>query len=288
MVAGLFFFDFFASLGGWGRLVGFSVALAYFTLFNSAWGKGKTVGKRIMGIEVVDSTGGHISVSRSFLRYLVLGVPFFLNGAPFPPAVIASPVGYLVGFLIFGLGGSIVYLYVFNRKTRQSLHDLMVGTFVVRGKGSGQFAAGTIWWPHLVIMGFLCLAVIGLSFASISLLKKGVFSDILLVQEKLLASGKVHGAMVYVGKARFDHDGVRQEASFLQSTVVWKVRPTNYQAAADEMASIILANYPDIAKKDSLVVIISYGYDIGISHVWITQSFQHSPQQWISVLGGTK
>jgi len=288
MVAGLFFFDFFASLGGWGRLVGFSVALAYFTLFNSAWGKGKTVGKRIMGIEVVDSTGGHISVSRSFLRYLVLGVPFFLNGAPFPPSVVTSPIGYLIGLLIFGLGGSIVYLYVFNRKTRQSLHDLVVGTFVVRGEGSGQFDAGAIWRPHLVIVGFLCLAVIGLSFASVSLLKKGFFSNILLVQEKLLASGKVRGATVDVGKAWFDHDGVRQEASFLQSTVVWKVRPTNYQAAADEMASIILANYPDIAKKDSLVVIISYGYDIGISHAWITQSFQHSPQQWISVLGGTK
>lgn len=287
-MAGLFFFDFFASLGGWGRLVGFSVALAYFTLFNSTWGKGKTVGKRVMGIEVVDSTGGHISVSRSFLRYLVLGVPFFLNGAPIPSNVIASPIGYLIGLLIFGLGGSIVYLYVFNRKTRQSLHDLVVGTFVVRGEGSGQFTAGTIWQPHLVIVGFLCLAVIGLSFTSASLLKKGVFSNILLVQEKLLASGKVHGATVYVGKAWFDHDGVRQEASFLQSTVVWKDRPTNYQAAADEMASIILANYPDIAKKDSLVVIISYGYDIGISHAWITQSFQHSPQQWIHALDGTK
>jgi hypothetical protein len=181
-----------------------------------------------------------------------------------------------------------VYLYVFNRKTRQSLHDLVVGTFVVRGEGSGQFTAGTIWRPHLVIVGFLFLVVIGLSFASASLLKKGVFSNILLVQEKLQSSGKVRWATVNVGKTWFDHDGVRQEASFLQSAVVWKVRPGDYQAAADEMASIILANYPDIDKEDSLGVTICYGYDIGISHVWITQSFHKSPQQWIRVLGGTK
>jgi uncharacterized RDD family membrane protein YckC len=287
-VAGLFLFDFFASLGGWGRLVGFGVALAYFTLFNSAWGKGKTVGKRIMGIEVVDSTGGHISVRRSFLRYLVLGVPFFLNGAPFPPAVIASPLGYLIGFLIFGLGGSIGYLYVFNGRTRQSLHDLVVGTFVVRGGGSGRFTAGTVWRPHFFIVGFLCLAVIGLSCASVKLLKKGVFSNILLVEQKLQSSGNVRGVTVDVGTAWFDHDDVRQEATFLQSTAIWKIRPTDYQAAADEMASIILANYPDIDKKDSLSVTICYGYDIGISHVWSARSFHKSPQQWIRDLGGTK
>src|ERR1700722_15306873 len=89
---GFFLFDFFARLGGWGRLIGFGVALVYFGRFNSGLEKGKTIGKRIMGIEVIDSAGSHISLGRSLLRYLVLGVPFFLNGALLPGSILTSPI----------------------------------------------------------------------------------------------------------------------------------------------------------------------------------------------------
>jgi len=285
---GLLFFDFFAKLGGWGRLIGFAVAIVYFGVLNSGLGKGKTVGKRIMGIEVINSTGGHLSVGRSFLRYLILGVPFFLNGAPLPTSVVMSPIEYLAVFLVFGLGGSIVYLYVFNRRTRQSLHDLTVGTFVVRGEGSGPFAAKCIWRPHLAIVGVWCLAVIGFSLVGPSLLKTVSFSDLLVVQQKLQSSGKVRAPTVFVGKSWNYQNGVKQEATYLLSTVVWKERPEDYQAAAEEMASIILASYPNIGKKDVLGITVSYGYDIGISHMWIRQSFQHSPQEWVDLLGRAK
>jgi len=51
-VSGLFFFDFYARLGGWGRLIGFGADSMYFGILNSGIGKGQTIGKRIMKIEV--------------------------------------------------------------------------------------------------------------------------------------------------------------------------------------------------------------------------------------------
>ena len=36
------------------------------------------------------------------------------------------------GLILFGFGQAIVYLYIFNRRTRQSLHDLILGTFVTQ------------------------------------------------------------------------------------------------------------------------------------------------------------
>ena len=47
-VSGLFFFNFYAQLGGWGRLIGLGVDSIYFGILNSAIGKGQTIGKRMI------------------------------------------------------------------------------------------------------------------------------------------------------------------------------------------------------------------------------------------------
>src|ERR1700688_3195075 len=52
----------------------------YFVLLNSRIGKGQTLGKRAMHLQVVNACGEPISVSKSFIRYLVLSAPFFLTG----------------------------------------------------------------------------------------------------------------------------------------------------------------------------------------------------------------
>jgi hypothetical protein len=120
------------------------------------------------------------------------------------------------------------------------------------------------------------------------LAKTGVFPDLSVVQQKLQSSGKVYAATVSVGKSWNRQKGVTQQISFFQSTAIFKERPMNYEAAAGEIAAIILATYPEIAKEDDLMVSVFYGYDIGIAHAWIRSTFQHSPQQWMNILGSAK
>jgi hypothetical protein len=76
-----------------------------------------------MKIEVTNKFGEHITLGQSLLRNTILGTPFFLNGAMLPPSTLMSPIGYVIGFIVFGIGASLP-LY-FNRRTRQSLHDLV-------------------------------------------------------------------------------------------------------------------------------------------------------------------
>jgi hypothetical protein len=76
------------------------------------------------------------------------------------------------GFILFGFGDAIVYLYIFNRRTRQSLHDLIVGTFVTQTTPRRTYnlhdliaavfvsqrpppgqVVGSIWRPHLIVVG---------------------------------------------------------------------------------------------------------------------------------------
>ncbi|HSH39809.1 MAG TPA: RDD family protein [Chthoniobacterales bacterium] len=106
-VAGVFLFDQFAALGNWGRLVGLVIALVYFGVLNSSIGGGQTVGKRCFRTRTVDNANHSIDLGRSILRFNVIALPFFLNGAPglqFAPWWVLT----LAGIVIFGFGGTII------------------------------------------------------------------------------------------------------------------------------------------------------------------------------------
>src|SRR5437016_12192213 len=92
-ILGLIFFERFVELGGWGRIIGFVIALLYFGLMNSAVSDGQTIGKRLTKIRVAKATGEPLGISESFLRFTIIGIPFFLNGAPIQSEVLSSWVG---------------------------------------------------------------------------------------------------------------------------------------------------------------------------------------------------
>ncbi len=286
LVPGLIWFNSLVRLGGWGRLIGFFVAIVYFGVLNSAIGRGQTVGKRIMQIQVIDRSGHCISLGRSFLRYAVLGAPFFLNQLIVPPSALISPIGSLVNFIMFGFGGATIYLYVFNRRTRQGLHDLIAGTFVARTTPSGH-VAGSIWRPHLILVGLFLVAVMGLSAAIPRLTRQGVFPDLLSVERSIEATGEVHKAEVFVGKKWSSQGGTLHETTYLQAKAVWKEPNPDFGPAAQQVAAIILRDFPKAMDMDIIEVKISYGYDIGFGSMWKNQTIARSPSEWSAIVAHT-
>ena len=155
---GFFMADEFVRLGPWGRLLGFSVALIYFGVLNSNITGGQTLGKRVLKVKVVPTDGAPLAVAKSFLRFLPLGAPWFLINAQLPESVLLSFGLYALSVAIFGIGILIIYLYVFNRRSRQSLHDLLVGSYVVSADTSGPVIAPAVWQGHLAVCALLLVA----------------------------------------------------------------------------------------------------------------------------------
>ncbi|MEK6300341.1 MAG: RDD family protein [Acidobacteriota bacterium] len=281
IVFGFMFFDTLAALGVWGRLFGFSIALLYFGFLNSRIGNGQTVGKRILKIQVVGRDGQLISVSRSCLRYSVLGPAYFLNGAMIPPSILMTPIEAVVSLLIFGFGGATIYLYLFNRKTRQSLHDLVARTYVVRSRLSSELNLSPMATRHLYITGVILLLSIILPLVTTRLVTSTApFADLLKVQNSLLDSGKLQMASVFVGQGA----GPNGNVNYFRADAVWKGEPGSMAEAQREIASIVLRDYPDAVNKDLIVIAIAYGYDIGIASYWRSASDEASPKEWIARL----
>lgn len=82
------------------------VNMAYFTYFHGY--TGRTPGKMVMGLRVIQASGEAMTPGLAFLRW----------------------VGYLVSFLCFGMG----YLWVTFDLRKQGWHDKIAGTVVVLKK----------------------------------------------------------------------------------------------------------------------------------------------------------
>src|SRR5947209_7482134 len=66
----------------------------------------------------------------------------------------------LIDWIILAIGAAIFYLIAFNAKTRQSVHDLVVGSYVVR-LGSETVDKPKIWGGHYAVVA-LILVLAGL------------------------------------------------------------------------------------------------------------------------------
>jgi uncharacterized RDD family membrane protein YckC len=159
-ILGLQFLSVFAKMGRWGCLVGYPIAMAYLGLLNSRLGKGQTLGKRLVQIRVVGEDGQFISPARSLLRTGLLVSAYLLSPLYTQPLSL-SPFFVLYLLISAGLQVGAAYFYLFNRRTRQVLHDLVAHTCVVRDIPKGALSLPPVARVHYVISGGLTVLWVG-------------------------------------------------------------------------------------------------------------------------------
>ncbi len=274
-LAGWALFDVFARMGGYARVVGLVVALAFFGVMNSALFGGQTLGKRLLKVRVVGKDGALLSLPQSLLRYTILGVPFFLNGAPFDSAVLFSPMGYVLSLLIFGGMLSILYLYVFNRHGRRSLHDLVVGSSVVSAQTPiAAVRPQPVWRVHVAVVGVLLIAAAIMPAFTGRLAQGDLFKDLLLAHEAVNAEPGVQNAQL-VHSTSFRSGSANVQSAIAQ---VKLAEPrVDDGALAEHLARVILANDQKAAAMSTIQVTLVYGYDLGIASSWRSHSYQFDP-----------
>jgi uncharacterized RDD family membrane protein YckC len=282
LILGTIFFDTFASMGGWGRLVGYSIGLLYFGIANSSVGDGQTIGKKLLKLRVVSSNGELLSMGRSFLRYSILTIPYFLNGLilPTPDSISAQILlNLFLGLVVIGLGLSTVYLFIFNRKTRQSVHDLVTNTFVTSSGTIEPSLTQRIWRGHLIAIAIWILLVVCAPLTLFIVFRNSEFpTDALIAaQRNLEETGNLRSATVYVGKAWATGSN---EISFVKANCILKTRPENHELLAAELASRLIDSYPEAASVDVIQVNLVYGFDIGIASGSTNYSESHAPNEW--------
>ena len=276
LLLGLAFFQWAANLGQAGRLVGFVAALVYFGVLNSRIGGGQTLGKRLLGIRVTDRAGEALSLMRSSLRFLVLAIPYFLNGLWFDVntasvGVLEFLFGVLLAFIVFGGLGAIVYLIIFNRRTRQSLHDLAIGSFVVRGRPKAVPLALATPRLHIILVGlWLALALIVPGAVVLAAREPSgqaaSLTSLVELQEAIRTQPGVRQVKIQVGQRSVATVRTgRSTTTFLRVDVQAGDGRTELDALSSAIASMVLERYPNLLGRQVLVVGVRRGFDLGIA-----------------------
>lgn len=276
-VLGLFFFRLFSQLGPWGRLVGFFISLVYFSVMESAIGGGQSLGKLWLKLIVVDAQGNTIPFEQAVLRFTIFAVPGFLFGLPLPVSRTPWAVVILLGVVLLGAGGATLYLIVFNRATRQGLHDLAVGSYVASAAESGPVAARPARSKHwLVAASIPVVALVAGVFAARAThwgLFPGLMDDLRFVERMY---GVQRGAAY--AQTTYRQDGDR--SSTLEITACFDEDLDAPSAQAGLIARHLLQYDPRARMYDSIRIVIQREYDIGIARGSHNSSFENSPEEW--------
>lgn len=280
-------------LGQEGRFVGAAITLIYFGIFDSRWGGGASLGKRALGLRVVRQSGEAIGLVRSLIRTTVFWLPYYLNGLyftsiPVPGTPVSRGIdlslGVLGGIVVFGGGILSIYFYVFNRQTRQSLHDLVAATFVVRAQETNAPVRAQIWKGHFAVATALCLLcaagpaalVIFLSGTSIG----RSFDEMATIQAELLKLPGVDTAQVLEGSTTFATSTSSVTQTILTINVRMNAVPHSLTSEQNQVAAVVLKREPSILGEQFLAVSVTYGYDLGIFKWTNGETWSGTSLQW--------
>jgi len=293
---GFQFFDQLAAMGQNARFIGAAVALLYFGLLNSSVGGGQTLGKRVMGIRVVGASGEAIGVLRSIARWFVLALPYYLNGMDLTPfagsddAQTVALLGALAAFVVIGLGGAHVYLYIFNRKTRQSLHDLMLETYVVRAPSSGE--VGVRVWPMHVAIALAFIAAGGLVLpAALRPLADRMVGDETFEALRQLESdiealpGIERAVLSTESVTTTEPDKATSTTSYLSVTVYLRQRISAAEPMMKDVARVVLKRAPELLDQQQLRIVVATSFDLGLVQATDSVWASATADQWRDALG---
>ena len=109
----------------------------------------------------------------------------------------------IIGVVVFGAILSTAYLYVFNRRPRQSLHDLVARTYVV-GIDQDKSSVEAVWPIHYGVVCILFLVPLHAGLYSFDLLGEEPFKGLSKTQRVLMANEPVRYPSVLASESYSD------------------------------------------------------------------------------------
>jgi len=284
-IIGMIFQDFFSNMGIYGPLFGMAIVIFYQTIFNSKVVNGQTFGKMILNIQVVDINGNTLNIDLSILRALILSVPYFTINISIPYISDISILSIIKSIILFSMVLGVIVIYIFNNKTRQSLHDLLIGSYVVSTERNEELKPiPAVNKASFYILGSLIILVIG--FNIFFLTQKSELGNLNIVNNKI---EQINGVI---------QSGVNKKTNVFygEKKTVTKIYQANIRVSnlpdgnienskiVQDVVKIILRNESDIDNYDILYVSLTKGFDIGIARYSSSTNISKTPSEWRKIL----
>lgn len=253
-----------------GRLIGLVISGSYFAYFNSEAQGGQTFGKRLLKIKVVNHFGDYISIKQSLLRYAVIAPPLMFNHLILPLNVWSIALAGIIGGVLFSVPLANLYLLIFNRRSKQLIHDIIGKTIVLQNDsadGTYETTGRTNIGVSLSICTVIFIAIVGLAIANSRV-------ELQETYQKISALPDVYAVVTSTGSTTTTSFGGE---STTRNHFVAKVRVKSIQSMdstfAKKVAEIIKQDQNIESGNQIIRVVLVGGYNLGIWSSTVTNTF---------------
>ena len=287
MVLSLGLENWFVKLGEHGVWLGLLVSIAYFVPSQSSFGNGQSLGKRILGIQVLNMNGEPLSLVKSFLRYLIIAFVGYIG-------VFSGVVNLIVGSELSTMADSIVgamwfvavvgcYLFLPLHPLKRGLHDLVANSIVVYCDRFNATALASLDNPAktkkaLAIVGAVSAVIILVGLWSFTAVKRNpAIATLLDIRNKLESTGKFN--LTNVTDNTFSNNSNTTRSIIVQTFVGGSLNQTreDLKPLYDLAFQTIRDQVKDLSPYNNLRVGLRFGYNLGIRKRYTTLFQDESP-----------
>lgn len=277
-LSGLIFEGFYIQIGNYGKIVGFLITWLYFSIFDSKIFNGQSIGKKICKIKVVNKTNDTLTIKESSLRSLIYSLTVLLNGASFKNMKY-FPVIILIGIILFSIYVLEVYLFIFNKPSKQTLHDLLSKSYVVNIESDK-----VIDIPQnikVIRFAFFIPLIIAILTISINVLMKNTFSyKMLPLIDNIQNQLPLRNTTINNGMTKSIGPTDNSEFKYIYLTCI-KLNQNDFSdELAVKVAEIVINSQLSVRDGESLIIQINSGYDIGISNKYKNIKYNKPVIDW--------
>lgn len=286
---GWVFSDRVVSLGSYGRVIGWVVAFVYFLTQDSSLAGGQTIGKRLLRLKVIGANGRVPGIGRAAVRTLVLTAPIFLNGFIIPSSSAGQSwqdtiFGGFVFLVVFGGSAAFVYLWLFNRKTKQLLHDLTTGTFVVFSSTTSSPATPTAF-VHKILAGALCALGAVLPLILLNQIQQSVNPDLLssmtTAQQAIQSLPEVmQSSIIEQHTVTTSSQAGKHKSSVMVIVVTLNQKNDDLKRESARVASLAIKHL-NLKGDMPLMITVRYGYDFGVVSSFTSLTDTRTVNAWM-------
>lgn len=275
-----FLFDsFYMRLGNYGKIIGATLVLIYFGIFDSKIGNGQTIGKKLFKIKVVNRKSECISILQSIERTSWIFLLVLLNGLSFSNSKYI-PLVIIFGTIFFSIGILEIYFFICNKKTLQSFHDLFSDTFVILKKSEGEIEYKnnkkavycSVFIPICILIIAICINV----FA-----KKSSFGEMINIIDDVQKDLPLHQTTIQRSITTTKSKSNTTQVSYVLVNTFKNNKKDNDKDIAIQIAKKVFDSDFVFKEDEIFSVVVNSGYDIGIASQNNSQRFNGTINQWM-------
>ncbi len=126
----LFLGNYVMYFGNFKIVIGVVISTVYFTIFHSKIGNGKSIGKRLMGLQVLNQNGGYLSIGNSFIRTIIFTIPYCYSDLININFESSLNISQFVRYTIIPASLFINHAFSFTNRMSLCFHDVIAKSFV--------------------------------------------------------------------------------------------------------------------------------------------------------------